>query len=204
MIAYNEEALLPDCLESIYQAVDEIIVVEGRMADFPGVDYRSDDDTVAIARGFGALVIGAPGRAWHTEHEMRSQYLRGVLGDCYFVIDADEVLITPLPHPDELAGNVYRVVVRMQEAPRDSDFHAIRIYRHTGVMQYLHAHDAMHCNGLMLDREPPILDTVQLYHQQPKRSKERRALKRIKRVNTVARELKFRRQLIEDKANANQ
>lgn len=194
VIAYNEEGLLPACLESLRYDVDELVVVEGRIADFPGDSPTSDDNTVAVAREFGARVIQPGLHAWPTEQVMRSQYLVGTVGDWYIILDADEILITPLPHPSTLTENVYRIPLRMQGTKDDRPIR--RVYKHTGHMQYLNAHDALYSNGTLVSNgDETVLHHVQLYHQQPRRSKERRALKRIKRTRTVAREKTFRESL---------
>jgi len=196
VIAYNEESLLGGCLESLRYEVDRLIVVEGRIADFPGDSFSSEDKTLAIARAYADEVIEPPGRAWATEQQMRSHYLRGEIGDWYCMLDADEVLISSLPHIETLTEDVYRVMLKMQGT--DNHCTPRRLYRHSGHMEYLNAHDAMYCNGnLVSNGNETVLPHVQLFHRQPLRSAERRALKRIKRSKTAAREKVFRAKLAE-------
>lgn len=176
LIAYNEEVLLPDCLASIYGKVDEIIMVEGRIADYPGDSPHSTDNTVAIAKEYGATVIQID-RAWNNECEMRSAYLVGNEGDVYFQIDADERLMTPLPRPEQLPGDSYKVSIRMIGAPIEG--YRPRFFRHKGEMIYRGVHDALFSDGKLIStpKNTPALHSVWLAHRQILRDKNRRANK---------------------------
>jgi len=78
MIVKNEERLLPGCLESIRDWVDEIIVV----------DTGSTDRTKDIARDYGARVFEQPWADDFAKH--RNYSIEQASGDWIFIIDADE------------------------------------------------------------------------------------------------------------------
>lgn len=81
MIVKNEEDLLPRCLGSMRDHVDEIIVV----------DTGSTDRTVSIAESYGARVLHHP---WeHSFSKHRNQSMDYATGDWLFIIDADEELL---------------------------------------------------------------------------------------------------------------
>src|SRR3990170_6035426 len=80
MIVKNEEKFLAQCLKSIKDAVDEIIIV----------DTGSTDKTVEIAQSFGAKVYHHPWR--NSFSEARNHSLRYATCDWILQIDADEAL----------------------------------------------------------------------------------------------------------------
>lgn len=81
MIVKNEAANLPRCLQSIEAFVDELSIV----------DTGSDDETMDIARSFGAKVWREP---WQDDFSLhRNQSLERATGKWLFVIDADEEVV---------------------------------------------------------------------------------------------------------------
>ena len=80
MIVKDEEVYLHDCLESVRDIVDEIVIV----------DTGSTDKTVEIAQRFGARIFHC---AWHDDFAAaRNECLKHATGDWIFQIDADERL----------------------------------------------------------------------------------------------------------------
>lgn len=78
MIVKDEEELLPECLESIKDWVDEIIVV----------DTGSTDKTIEIAKSFGAVIHEME---WKDDFaECRNYSISKATNDWIFIIDADE------------------------------------------------------------------------------------------------------------------
>ena len=80
MIVKNEEKFLPQCLESVKDYVDEMIIV----------DTGSTDRTVEIAQSFGAKIYHHPWENNFSKH--RNQSISYATGDWLFFIDADEKL----------------------------------------------------------------------------------------------------------------
>ncbi|HTP26322.1 MAG TPA: glycosyltransferase [Anaeromyxobacteraceae bacterium] len=80
LIARDEEKMLPGCLSSVQDVVDEMVVV----------DTGSRDATRAIASSFGAVVIDAP---WQDDFSApRNLAARRATGDFILLLDADERL----------------------------------------------------------------------------------------------------------------
>lgn len=78
MIVKNEGAFLMSCLQSVRDHVDEMIIV----------DTGSTDDTVAIAKSFGARVYHHP---WQDDFSLhRNQSISYASGTWIFILDADE------------------------------------------------------------------------------------------------------------------
>ncbi len=78
LIVKNEESMLPRCLASIRDHVDEIVVV----------DTGSTDGTVSIAEGFKARIFHHP---WQDDFSLhRNQSISYASGRWIFIIDADE------------------------------------------------------------------------------------------------------------------
>jgi tetratricopeptide (TPR) repeat protein len=81
MIVRDEEEMLPRCLSAVADAVDEIVIV----------DTGSTDQTVEIARSFGAQVIS---HEWTGSFaEARNVSFDAAGGDWLMYLDADEVLV---------------------------------------------------------------------------------------------------------------
>lgn len=80
MIVKNEAENLRRCLDSVKEVVDEMIVM----------DTGSTDDTIAIAKSYGAIV---PSYDWQGNFsDARNEALKYVTGDWILVLDADEEL----------------------------------------------------------------------------------------------------------------
>ncbi|MFB5268863.1 glycosyltransferase [Paenibacillus enshidis] len=100
MIVRNEEEVLPKCLGSVKRIVDEIIIV----------DTGSTDDTVAIAKSFGAKVIEMP---WENSFSVaRNRGLDEATGDWILWLDADEEI--DVTEADQLKELLTRDVIREQ------------------------------------------------------------------------------------------
>lgn len=80
MMVKNEEAFLPQCLQSVSKWVDEIIIV----------DTGSTDRTVEIAKEYGAKVYHHPWEKDFSKH--RNQSISYASGDWILIMDADERL----------------------------------------------------------------------------------------------------------------
>ncbi len=80
MIVKNEEAMLPRCLESVKDFVDEMIVV----------DTGSTDQTIAIAKQYHAKVYHHPWEYDFSKH--RNQSISYATGDWILILDADEMI----------------------------------------------------------------------------------------------------------------
>ncbi len=102
MIVKNEEATLPQCLESVKNFVDEMIVM----------DTGSADKTVEIAHSFGAKVFHFD---WCNHFsEARNEALKYVEGDWVLVLDADEALTpTIVPYLKQAIEDEHNLVVNL-------------------------------------------------------------------------------------------
>jgi len=156
VIAYNEERMLPGCLESVRDQVDRMVVVDGAYARFPHpVGHpESTDRTREIAWCFGVEIIPLPaGRAWEDQVEKRNAYLVGEAGDWYLMVDADERLVGTLPEREP--GRHYA----FQVATRDGRMAWVpRLWQHpaSGRIYYEGAHNALWLDGGLMRLEDAI------------------------------------------------
>ncbi len=126
MIVRDEQEMLPRCLAAIADAVDEIVVV----------DTGSDDETIEIARSFGARVIE---HQWTGSFaEARNVSFEAATGDWLMYLDADEVLV-----PEDaallrsLTGRTWREAFYLSETNYTGDLqdgtavahNALRVFR---------------------------------------------------------------------------
>ena len=93
---YNDMPLIKDCIESVWDKVDKIVVVDGKFRDFPGTKKISTDGTIGYLSQIEKVEIMLTTDL--TEIEKRNTYLSFLDdGDICLNIDTDEVLITGLP-----------------------------------------------------------------------------------------------------------
>lgn len=86
MIVKNEEKMLPGCLESVKDVVDEIVIV----------DTGSEDNTIEIAKQWGAKIIQIE---WKNDFSYaRNIALKNSTGKWILYLDADERLKIEYPH----------------------------------------------------------------------------------------------------------
>ncbi len=152
LIVKNEEELLPGCLDSIRDWVDEIIVV----------DTGSTDRTVEIAESYGARVFHQPWEGDFSKHRNYSIDQAG--GDWILIIDADERMtaadIPPLQRhlaeheADIIAVNVLNVGGKFEE--QVTFLPSIRLFRRELGLRY----EGIVHNQLKIDPSQPVLRTA--------------------------------------------
>jgi glycosyltransferase involved in cell wall biosynthesis len=166
MIVKNEEKVLGNCLRTIRDHVDEIIIV----------DTGSTDGTVAIAESFGARVFHHPWEDHFSKH--RNQSLSYSRSDWNLIIDADEELCLQektLLRRYLSAGEEVDAIAVMVECPFGEKGgagiqNAIRILRNhrricykgrvhnylSGVVNVLCSQIRIYHHGYVLDRETQL------------------------------------------------
>ena len=78
IITRDEEKMIEDCLKSINNWADEILVI----------DHASTDRTIDIAKKYRAIISSLPSKA--TFSQLRNKGLKEANGDWIFYLDADE------------------------------------------------------------------------------------------------------------------
>ncbi len=149
MIVKDEEELLPECLDSIRDWVDEIIIV----------DTGSSDTTVEIAKSYGAKVYHQEWEGNFSKHRNYSTSL--ATSDWVFIIDADERMI-----PEDIPAlmqalqnenvsivsiNVFNVYGQKEAA--STFLPSVRLWRRTENLQY----EGVVHNLLNLGNEQPVV-----------------------------------------------
>ena len=122
--AFNEEAYLGTTLDSIRAAAEHLRSRASVDVDIVVVDNNSDDETAAVARGKGAVVISEPVQGIS---RARNTGARHAKGDVLVFVDADvivprtllEAIYTAMSDPACVGGGVdveyrpRRVIVRL-------------------------------------------------------------------------------------------
>jgi tetratricopeptide (TPR) repeat protein len=149
MIVKDEAAQLSQCLDSVRDVVDEMVVM----------DTGSADRTIAIAESYGAIV---PTLTWANDFSAaRNAALQHVTGDWVLVLDADEVLhpeIIPalkqaIQDPHHLVINLVRQEVGADQSPYSL---VSRLFRRHPDIQFTRPYHAMVDDSVeaLLLREP--------------------------------------------------
>ncbi|ACK70411.1 glycosyl transferase family 2 [Gloeothece citriformis PCC 7424] len=135
MIVKNEEASLTQCLESVKDVVDEMIVL----------DTGSSDKTVEIAQTLGAKVFYFE---WSDDFSAaRNEALKYVTGDWVLILDADEVLnpkIIPhlrqaISYEKNLVVNLIRQEIGATQSPYSLVSRLFRTHRELKFTRPYHA-----------------------------------------------------------------
>ncbi len=126
MIVRDEQEMLPRCLASVADAVDEMVIV----------DTGSTDATVEIARSFGARVLF---HKWTGSFaQARNVSFDAAEGDWLLCLDADEVLVEEdAPLLRSLTGRTWREAFYLSETNYTGDLedgtavthNALRVFR---------------------------------------------------------------------------
>jgi glycosyltransferase involved in cell wall biosynthesis len=132
MMVKNEEKNLPRCLNSIKDIVDEIVIV----------DTGSTDNTIQIAKDFGAKIYHHP---WQDNFSLhRNQSINYATNEWVLIIDADEeVILGPNVTKEsiqrdleELEDKYHACAVRIIDVQKEQQVmtcHSARIFRKTGI-----------------------------------------------------------------------
>jgi tetratricopeptide (TPR) repeat protein len=133
MIVRDEQEMLPRCLASVAEAVDEMVIV----------DTGSTDATVEIARSFGARVIF---HEWTGSFaEARNVSFEAANGDWLLCLDADEVLVDEdRPLLRALTGRTWREAFYLSETNYTGDLedgtavthNALRVFRNRAEYRF--------------------------------------------------------------------
>jgi len=152
MIVKDEEAVLPRCLESVKDIVDEMVIV----------DTGSKDGTVEIAQSFGARVYRY---TWEDNFcESRNFGLQFARGDWILQLDADEeleerdiFLIRKVIRSTEYNGHSFVIL-------SDGPDHAVYRCRNTRLFRT----GCVHYEGSVVDvpivRGKVFLSPIRIYH----------------------------------------
>ena len=87
--SYNEEKFLPHTIEAITTAIKKIGLISNW--EVVVVDNNSTDNTVAVAKEKGAVVVHEPVRQIAKARNVGGRYASG---DFLFFVDADTIIFT--------------------------------------------------------------------------------------------------------------
>ncbi|MDB9822551.1 glycosyltransferase [Deltaproteobacteria bacterium] len=131
MIVKDEERFLDNCLQSVKDIADEIIIV----------DTGSKDRTVNIAKKYTDRIFLHP---WNDSFsEARNHYLKYAVGDWIFQIDADEELVKEdIPVLLEAVKNsdvdaiMVQIVSNINKGQSEARHNVERLFRNNGKIHY--------------------------------------------------------------------
>ena len=170
MIVKNEEEQLPRCLDSIKDFCDEIIVV----------DTGSEDDTIKIAKSFGAKVYRHP---WENNFSLhRNQAFDYANGEWLLVIDADEEMKFKDISPEEFRSRldmipylITSLIVTVNEfhAETYTSWQSARFFRANVNPRYEGTvHNKIKCDGQAAGTDLELIHYG--YHLSPEKMKKKR------------------------------
>jgi glycosyltransferase involved in cell wall biosynthesis len=131
MIVKDEEQFLDNCLKSVKDIADEIIII----------DTGSKDKTVDIAKKYTDKIFFHP---WQDSFsEARNHYFEYATGYWIFQIDADEelvkedipILMKAVKNPD-IDAIMVQIISSLKEGKNEGRHNVERIFRNNGVIHY--------------------------------------------------------------------
>jgi len=199
IITYNDWPFIKDCINSVNDKVDKLVVIDGRYKDFEGPKPYSSDGTLDWLLDFEVKnkdrmhLLVASGYYEVQKRNLYFNYLED--GDICLNIDADEVLITDLPKLEADIG-----IIRIgEEGHRRRHRRTIRYFRYRDGLHYWGQHKLILDSGgrtfAWLDRVGKgyrAQDTrVEFLHNNHKRDYNRKKAKRNYYKNLIKREAKI-------------
>ena len=202
IVTYNDYPLIEDCIESIIDKVDKIVVIDGKYKDFPGEYSCSWDDTIeylARVQKDNKIVLRFVSDVDEvTKRNIYFQYLKD--GDLCLNIDADEVLVGDLP---TLKADIGMVRIG-EDGDRRRHRRTNRLFRYRTGLHYWGKHT------LLLDKDNKVFahldkagkdytvqdDRVEFLHNNHKRSYDRKKDKKAYYKILMKREAKVNEPII--------
>lgn len=143
-ICYNDGPnLIKDCLNSVKNKVDKILVIDGVFQNFPRKEsekIQSTDGTLEVAKELADTVIETK-EPWINQMNKRNAYLTlESTNDYYFILDADERLEGELPK--DLTKDFYGIKIidpRIPESVQANNYQ-VRLFRHQTGLKYKKKH----------------------------------------------------------------
>ena len=175
---YNDAPFLEGCLGGIAGSCDHFVYVDGVYDGFPWINASaaSTDDSISIAKRWGATIIKSPPNGWRNQIEKRNQYLIGEEGDWYLMVDCDEIFEGVLPKnplPDTGAFNIF-----VYSAVTGSKTPWLRFFAHAEGLRYEGGHNILWAGDEMIvPGRCDVLRDARINHYKHLRSKDRKLKK---------------------------
>jgi glycosyltransferase involved in cell wall biosynthesis len=153
IITYNDMPLVQDCIKSIIDKVDRIVVVDGKYTDFPGDCFYSTDGTLEYLESLDKVELVLMGGA--TEVEKRNAYFSKCHdGDVIINLDSDEVLIGNMPPLTSDFG-----IVDLHDGhSKHIQKRATRFFRFREGMRYENVHYTLYWNGQIINKLNEVIN----------------------------------------------
>ncbi len=154
IITYNDWPLIKNCVESIVDKVDSLVIIDGRYKDFPGKDWDSTDGTLEYICGIDkADVISTIG---YSELDKRNRYLEELSdGDIVLNLDADEVLVGEIPTLEADFG-----IIKLHDGySKHIQDRATRFFKYREGMRYKNVHYTLYWHGKMINNLKKVIDS---------------------------------------------
>lgn len=141
IVSYNDWPLIKDCIDSVINKVDKIIIIDGKYRDFPSECWDSTDGTLEYLLGLNIDLISSLNA---DEVGKRNSYLDQLSdGDICLNIDTDEVLMGEIP---ELTADIGIIQIG-EEGDRRRHRRTNRYFRYRTGLHYWGKHT------LLLDKD---------------------------------------------------